>query len=121
MNYRELIARVQKYTGYSEAEAKDALDCMVEILAVHLSEIERREFAKRLPEELQDMALAVLPTEQSSHADIFQQYMDNLHATEPRAKKEMRAAWRALKETLGLLEIKRISTQLPNATLALLQ
>lgn len=121
MKYHDLIHKVKSYSGVSLAEAKDALDCMVEVLAVHLADRERRNFASRLPEELQNMALAVLPTEQNARADIFAQYMANMHVKEPRARREMQAAWRALKETVGNGEIEHIRSQLPHRTMALLR
>lgn len=120
MQYSALISKVQDYTGLSPAEAKDALDCMVEILAVHLTEPERKDFASQLPEELQDIALAVFATEQNTHEDIFTQYMANLHVREPRAKKDMLAAWKALKEAISSGEISHILAQLPKKTVALL-
>lgn len=120
MGYRELIKKVQGYSGFSDAESKDALDCMVATLAIHLNEGERKDFASQLPEGLQDIALAVLPTEQTAKQDIFEQFMENQHVDEPRAKKQMLAAWKALKDALSKGEIKHIQAQLPNTAVAML-
>lgn len=120
MGYRELIKRVQSYSGFSDSESKDALDCMVESLAIHLTEGERKDFASQLPQELQDMALSVQPTEETAHQDMLQQFMENQHVEEPRAKKQMFAAWKALKDALSGGEIEHIRAQLPNTTVAML-
>jgi len=120
MGYRELIKKVQDYSGFSDAESKDALDCMVETLAVHLTEGERKDFASQLPQELQDRALSVMPTEESAHKDLFAQFMENQHVNESRAKKQMLAAWKALKDAISPGEIDDIRSQLPNKTVAML-
>ena len=120
MGYRELIKKVQGYSGFSDSESKDALDCMVETLAVHLNDGERKDFASQLPQELQDMALAVQPTQENSRQDMLEQFMTNQHIDEPRAKKQMFAAWKALKETLSGGEIDHIRAQLPNAAALML-
>jgi uncharacterized protein (DUF2267 family) len=49
MKYRELIKKVQNYSGFSDTESKEALEMMVESLAVHLNEGERKDFASQLP------------------------------------------------------------------------
>lgn len=120
MGYRELIKKVQIYSGFSDAESKDALDCLIEVLAVHLNEGERKDFASQLPQELQDMALAVLPTEQNARQDILQQFMDNQHVELPRAKKQLLSAWHALKDAISGGEIEHIRAQLPNTAVAML-
>lgn len=120
MGYRELIKKVQSYSGFSDIESKDALDCLVESLAVHLNEGERKDFASQLPQELQNMALAVLPTEQTARQDILEQFMENQHVDQPRAKKQLLAAWQALKDAISGGEIEHIRAQLPNATVAML-
>lgn len=120
MGYRELIKKVQDYSGLSDAESKDALDCMVATLAIHLNEGERKDFASQLPETLQDIALAVMPTEQTANQDVFEQFKENQHVDESRAKKQMLAVWKALKDAISPGEIKHIQAQLPNNTVALL-
>lgn len=120
MGYREMIKKVQMYSGFSDSESKDALDCTVESIAIHLNEGERKDFASQLPEELQDMALAVLPTEVTAREDLLQLVMEAEHIDENRAKKQLLSAWRALKEALTKGQIEHIKAQLPNQTVALL-
>lgn len=120
MKYRELIKKVQDYSGFSDSESKDALELMVESLAVHLTEGERKDFASQLPHELQDIALSVYATEGNSKEDILQQFMEVEEIDEPRAKKQIMAAWKALKEAISGGEIEHIRAQLPNRTVAFL-
>jgi uncharacterized protein (DUF2267 family) len=121
MGYIELIKKVQLYSGFSDAESKDALDCMVESLAVHLSDGERKNFASQLPEELQDQALAVLPTAETSQQDFLEQFMELQHIDEPRAKMQLMAAWEALKDVLSSGEVEHIRAQFPAKTVAMLE
>lgn len=114
MGYKELIEKVQIYSGFSSAESKDALDCLVETLAVRLDEDERRDFALQLPEELQDIALAVYPSEENTQKDILLQFMELQHVKEPIAKRQILSAWQALKDGISGREIERIRTNLPN-------
>jgi uncharacterized protein (DUF2267 family) len=120
MRYREIIKKVQKYSGFSDSESKDALDVMVETLAVHLNEGERKDFAAQLPEELQSMALAVYATDENSKQDILKQFMELEHIDERRAKKQIAAAWQALKEAISGGEAEHIKAQLPNKVISLL-
>ncbi len=120
MGYREIIKKVQLYSGFSDAESKDALDCMVETLAVHLNDGERKVFANQLPQELQGMALAVMPTDGNAKKNILQQFIENQHVEESRAKKQILAAWQALKEAISGGEIEHIRAQLPSDTVVLL-
>lgn len=120
MGYREMIKKVQKYSGFSDAESKDALDHMVESLAVHLTEGERKDFSSQLPHELQDLALSVEATEDNSQKDIIVDFMENQNIDEPRAKKQIFSAWRALKDALTEGEINHIRAQLPNKMVTIL-
>jgi len=120
MGYRELIKKVQLYSGFSDAESKDALDVTVESLAVHLNEGERKDFASQLPEELQDIALAVLPTEETASQDIIEQVMELEHIDEGHAKKQILSAWQALKEAISPGQIEHVKAQLPGKMTALL-
>lgn len=120
MKYREIIKKVQDYSGFSDSESQDALQMMVESLAVHLTEGERKDFASQLPSELQDIALSVLPTEESVNQDILDQFMEIQEIDENRAKKQIKAAWQALKDAISGGEIEDIKAQLPNQTVALL-
>jgi uncharacterized protein (DUF2267 family) len=120
MKYRELIKKVQNYSGFSDSESKDALDLMVESLAVHLTEGERKDFASQLPIELQDMALAVYATDENTKENMLTQFMELEHIDEGRAKKQIYAAWKALKEAISGGEIEHIRAQLPNKMVAFL-
>ncbi len=120
MKYRELIKTVQHYSGFSDSESKDALDGTVAALAVHLTEGERKDFASQLPVELQDLALAVYPTEESSRQDLFEQFVEMQEVDESRAKKQLLSAWQALKDTLSSGQVDHIRAQLPARTVALL-
>lgn len=120
MKYRELIKTVQHYSGFSDAESKDALDGTVATLAVHLTEGQRENFASQLPSELQDLALAVYATEENSSQDLFEQFMEVQEVDESRAKKQLLSAWNALKDTLSAGLIDHICAQLPTRTVRLL-
>lgn len=120
MGYRELIKKVQQYSGFSDGESKDALQMMVESLSVHLTEGERQDFASQLPSELQDIALSVSATEENSRQDIVEQFMEEEGIDEGRAKKQIHAAWQALKEAISPGEINHIRAQLPNSMVAFL-
>lgn len=120
MRYRELIKRVQLYSGFTDIESKDALDGTTAVIALHLTEGERRKFASQLPEELQAVALAVYATDENTSADIFKQFQIEQHISEGRAKKQLLSAWRALKEALSKGLVEHICAQLPTRTLTLL-
>jgi uncharacterized protein (DUF2267 family) len=104
---------VQDYSGFSDSESKDALEMMVESLAVHLDEGERKDFASQLPQELQDLALSVYATRENSRQDLVRQFMAVEHIDESRAKKHVFAAWQALKGAITPSEIESIRAQLP--------
>lgn len=113
MGYKELIKKVQIYSGFSDLESKDALDCLVETLAVRLDEADRRDFATHLPEELQDMALAVYPSAENANEDILIQFMEFQHVNSKRARKQILSAWQALKDSVSRSEIDRLRSELP--------
>lgn len=120
MLFRELIKRVQHHSGFSDSESKDALELMVGGLAERLNEDEREDFASQLPPELQDVALAAPPAEQTSGQDLLQEFMEAQDIEEGHAKKQIMAAWTALKEAISPGEIDDIKAQLPKATAAFL-
>jgi uncharacterized protein (DUF2267 family) len=121
MEYRELIKTVQEYSGFSDTESKDALDGTVAVLAVHLTEPERENFAEELPEELQDLALAVYPTTENTTQDLFEQFMEVQEVDESRATRQLLSAWEALKDILSSGLVDHIRAQLPKQTTQLLQ
>jgi uncharacterized protein (DUF2267 family) len=114
MGFREMIKKVQMYSGFSDSESKDALENMVESLAVHLTEGERKDFASQLPMELKAIAMSVQPTKELARQDIIEQFMEQQHIEEDRAKKQVFSAWRALKDSISPGEIEDIRAQLPN-------
>lgn len=120
MNFREMIKNVQLASGFSDAESKDALEMLIESLAVHLNEGERKDFASQLPQELKDIALSVQATEENSKTDILKQFMEVEHISEDHAKKQLLSAWRVLKNALSLGQIEHIRAQLPDKTVAFL-
>ena len=120
MGFRELIKRVQDYSGFSDSESKDALECMVENLAVRLTEGERKNFASQLPEELKDIALAVEPSEENRRGDIVTRFMVLENIDEPHAKKQIFASWKALRDAVSPGLVEHIEAQLPNKTVLFL-
>lgn len=120
MTFRQLIKKVQDYSGFSDSESKDALELMVESLAVHLTEGERKDFASQLPHELQDIALSVYASKENAKEDILEQFMEIEEIDEGHAKKQIYATWKALKEAISSGEINHIRAQLPNRTVAFL-
>lgn len=122
MGYRELIHTMQRKTGFSDAEAEDALDLMVEGIAERLPKDERKDFAAQLPEELQPIALS---TEVSEHPerreDLVTEFMEKEDIDEARAEKQVLGAWETLKTFISEGEIKHIKSSLPNSIAASLQ
>jgi|SRR5690554_3883542 uncharacterized protein (DUF2267 family) len=112
MGFRELVKKVQDYSGFTISESKDALEHMVESLAVHLAERERKDFASQLPQRLKDIALTVYATEQNSRQDIIEQFMENQRINRQRAKRQIQAAWQALKSGLSAGQINHVRAQL---------
>ena len=114
MGYKDLIKLVADYSGISESDSKDVLDLVVESLAVRLSEPERIEFAKKLPEQLSDIALAVYPSRENSEPDIIEQFMGYQKVGKIKARYLIKAAWKALKDALPGGEITRVRSGLPS-------
>jgi uncharacterized protein (DUF2267 family) len=120
MKYHELITHVQKYSGFSNEESEEALELMVVTLAIRLEDSERKDFAKELPEKLHDIAMTVRSTEDNWREDLLKQFMDLQRIDENRAKRQIKAAWKALKEAISYREVQDIKSHLPNHTVALL-
>jgi len=120
MKFRELVKQVQLESGFSDAESQEALETMVERLAAQLEEGERKDFASQLPPELQDIALEALPTAATAHQTIVEQFMEQEDIDEPRAKKQIMAAWCALQEAISGGQIRHIRAQLPGETAKIL-
>jgi uncharacterized protein (DUF2267 family) len=120
MGFRELVKRVQRYSGFSDQESRDALELMVESIAVRLNESGRKDFASQLPEYLSDIVLSVYPSEENSHGDLINQFIQYEHTNEGRARQKMLAAWRALRDAISERQINLIKSQLPLSTTAYL-
>lgn len=121
MKFREMIKNVQIYSGFSDRESKEALEHLVESLAVHLTEGERKDFASQLPQELQDIALSVMATEENSTKDLLQDFIEVQGIKESHAKKQILSAWKTLKDAIDPGQIAHIRAQLPQVTTALLR
>ena len=120
MTFGELISSVKNRSGFSYEESKDALELLVESLAVHLTEPERRHFASQLPQELQDMALSVMATAENSRQDMVEQFVQMGGVDVACAKKQILSAWAAIKQAISPGEINHIKSQLPNSTTSFL-
>lgn len=122
MDYPEFISTVQEYDpDLNDADAEDTLQMAVELIAVHLSEAERREVAYELPGRLQDIALSVLPSSENVTDDLVDQAMDLQGIDEHEARNRLRAAWSALKDGLSERLISIIQSKLPSQTLTVLE
>ncbi len=119
MGFRELIKKVQLYSGFSDAESQEALELMTENLAARLTDGERKDFASQLPMELKTIAITA-KSKGRHEADLIQDFMDKEGIPADRAKKQILCAWRALKDAISPGEIDDIRAQLPNATVAFL-
>lgn len=114
MQYRQLVKRVQDYSGFSDSESETALRLFVRKLAARLTEGERKDFASQLPSDLQDMALTTETSDVKTQEDFIRQFCEEENIEEGRAKKQVMAAWKAIKDALTPGQIKHIKTQLPD-------
>lgn len=114
MQYRQLVKRVQDYSGFSDSESETALRLFVRKLAARLTEGERKDFASQLPSDLQDMALTTETSDVKTREDFIRQFCEEENIEEGRAKKQVMAAWQAIKDALTPGQIKHIKTQLPD-------
>jgi uncharacterized protein (DUF2267 family) len=122
MGYRELIHTMQKNAGFSDSEAQEALDLMVESIAERLEDGERKDFASQLPAELQEVALSTEMAEREDRQeDLIHEFMEKEHIEEDRAKKQIMTAWETLKSFITEGQIMHIRAQLPAPAAALLQ
>lgn len=121
MNVKSMIEHIKQQAGMTESEARDALEMMVESLAVHLPERERAEFASGLPEQLQDIALSVMATEENSRMDMVRQFMQMEHISRARARRQIVAAWHALKRAVDITKLERVKLFLPRQSVAYLR
>jgi uncharacterized protein (DUF2267 family) len=120
VGYRELIKKVQVFSGFSDAESKEALEQTVKGVAERLNEGERKDFASQLPTELKLIALSAEASKEEAHRSILEEFMEAQDIPEDRAKKQVLSAWKALKQTVSEGEIRDIKSQLPEPTASLL-
>jgi uncharacterized protein (DUF2267 family) len=120
MKYHELIRRIKETTQAADDESQDALELVVENVAVHLTDSTRREFAAALPSELQSAAQMV-PTANHIDEDIIEQLMELEDVEEGQAKRHIRAAWQAIKDMFESSEVEDITAELPNKVVAALE
>lgn len=114
MKYRELVKKVQDYSGFSDKESEDALQLVTETLATRLTEGERKDFASQLPEELKEMTLSIEGQQEKLSKDEFYKEIEETQGIdEGHAKKQIMAVWQALKDALTPGQIDHIKTQLP--------
>src|ERR1700749_3721593 len=105
MMYRELIRKVQEYSGFSDTESQDALHLLVEILAVQLPEQLRQQLASELPTELEELVLRADADEAQSSEEILAYNMEIQGIDERHAVKQIKTAWAALEDALSDDEI----------------
>lgn len=120
MKYHKLVQKIKHMAQAHEDESQDALEVVVENIAVHLSDSTRRGFAAKLPDELQTAAQMV-PTASSIDDNIIEQYMDLNGVDEHRARKYLRAAWEAICELFDGDSVKDITAELPRGMVAELE
>ncbi len=114
MGYQELIHRMKLKAGFSESEAEEALDLMVESIAERLEDGERKDFASQLPAELQEVALGTeMASDAERHQDLIHEFMDRENVEEDYAKRQVSSAWDALKSFITEGQIQHIKAQLP--------
>lgn len=118
--FYDMVKTVQTASNFSDDESRDALEMMVESIAVHLPERERLEFAEQLPVELHDLALSVLATPENSRMDLLKQFMLIEHIPRSRARRQIACAWKALKRTVDITKLQRFKAFMPRTSMALL-
>lgn len=113
MQYRELVKKVQDYSGFSDRESEAALRTFVSTLGARLEPDERDDFASQLPSELKDDALASDSSERFGADAFVRRFCDESGVDESEARKQIHASWSALKDAIAPGEIKQIRSQLP--------
>lgn len=113
MTYRELVKKVQHYSGFSARESEKALKLFVRKLSARLSMDERKDLASQLPQDLQKSALTQESTDVSTAIDFIHQICEEANVCESRARKQVMSAWRAIKDSVSKRGIDDIKAQLP--------
>jgi len=113
MGYRDLIHTMQQKAGFSDAEAEEALDLMVESIAERLEDDERKDFASQLPAELQEVALGIeMADREERREDLIHEFMEKEGINEDHAKKQVMTAWETLKSFITEGQIRHIKAQM---------
>lgn len=113
MTYRQLIKRMQHYSGFSDSESKNALEIFVKNLGSRLTIGERKDFASQLPPELQDFAMSNRMTKVRTAQGFIDEFRNEEDISEERAKKQIFTAWKVIKEAISEGEVRDIRAQLP--------
>ena len=121
MGYQDLIDYMQQKANFSDTEAEEALDLMVESISERLDDYDREEFASMLPTELQEAVYSAdIPTVEELEQDLVHEFMDKEDIAEERAEKQVKTAWETLKSFITDGDIERIKAHLPANTVATL-
>jgi uncharacterized protein (DUF2267 family) len=113
MNYRDMIHKVQEYSGLSEEESEKGLKTFINTLSCRLTPHERTDFVSELPRELQSEAASVDPEASFSMSDVITTMAESQHVDENRAKQLVSASWKALRDALTTGEIDTLKAGLP--------
>ncbi len=117
--YHSLIQKIKQRSHAPADESQDALELVVENIAIHLTDYTRRGFAAVLPRELRVAALMV-PTADSMDDDIIDRFMDIDNVNEQQAHHYIKAAWQVLSEFFDREAMEDIVAELPRRVLDVL-
>lgn len=120
MKYHSLIKKIRHRAGARVDESQDALELVVENVAVNLTDHTRRGFAAKLPKELRTAA-TMSPTASVVDDNIIEQYMDLEDVDERRARHYLRVAWHTLCELFDRESVQDITDELPRQMVAILE
>lgn len=90
MQYRQLVEKVQVYSGFSDSESENALRTFVRRLSARLTKDERKNFGTQLPADLQDLALTDESSDVKSQEDFIRQFSPDENIDENRKKADIR-------------------------------
>lgn len=121
MGYREMVKKVQSYSGFSDSESENALRMFIRTLSKRLTSDEREDLASQLPAELQDDALQTEEVDKMQMEDMMHEMAESMEVDESRAKKHIMAAWQTLKDAISPGEIQNIRAQMPQSMTAMLR
>jgi uncharacterized protein (DUF2267 family) len=118
MNYRDMVTKVQEYSGLSQTVSEKGLRTFIKTLSSRLTPHERTDFVSELPRELQSEAASVSPESNFSMADIVETMADEQQLDQGRAKRLVAASWKTLKDALTTGEIDTLRSELPQDVIA---